>query len=129
MTVAARAGAALVAGLIAMQADAAPVDVYRIGPQFCPRDRTAAAGAMTREQAIERARALLPRGFCGPGRFVAGCDADTEFVDGSWRVYLHQYRLRDGRHDGGGLAHTYVILDAAGNCLANIPGTELGAPN
>jgi hypothetical protein len=129
VTRAARAGAAVLVGLIAMHADAAPVDVYRTGPQFCPRDRSPDAGPMSREQAIERARTLLPREFCGPGRFVAGCDADTELVDGSWRVYLHQFQLRGGRHDWSGLTHTYVILDAAGNCLANIPGTALGAPN
>ena len=129
MTRRARVAVALACAGVATLAASAPVDVYRTGPQFCPRDRAPDAAPMTREQAIDRARALLPREFCGPGRFVAGCDADTEFIDGSWRVYVHQYQLRSGRHAWGGLTHSYVILDAVGNCLANIPGTELGAPN
>ena len=122
-------GVAVAAALAAAAAAAAPVDVYRTGPQFCPRDRAAGAPPMSRAQAIQRARALLPPEFCGPARFVAGCDADTEFLDGAWRVYVHQFQLRSGRHDWSGLTHSYVILDAVGNCLANIPGTELGAPN
>ena len=129
MTLAARVRIALAAGLVAMHAAAAPVDVYRTGAQFCPRDRSPDAGPMSREAVIVRARALLPAEFCGPGRFVAGCDAETEFIDGAWRVYLHQYQLRGARHDWSGLTHSYVILDAVGNCLANIPGTGLGAPN
>jgi len=42
---------------------------------------------------------------------------------------VRQYRVGLGRHDYAGLDHSYVILDAVGNCLANIPGTELGARN
>ncbi len=131
MTPAARARAAIgvVGWALIAQANAAPVDVYRTGAQYCPHDRDARAPAITQGEAIARARELLPGEFCGPGRFVAGCDADTEFIDGSWRVYLHQYRLRGVRHDWGGLTHSYVILDALGNCLANIPGTGLGASN
>jgi hypothetical protein len=109
-------------------AHAGPVEVYREGPRFCPHDRPASAPALTESQAIERARGLLPADFCGPTTFVAGCDAQTEFALGSWRVYFHQYQLRDGAHDWGGLAHSYVILDPVGNCYANIPGTEFGAP-
>ena len=123
------AGAAAAAVLAAGIAAAAPVEVYRTGPEFCPQDRAATAAPLTRAEAIDRARSLLPRGFCGPAWFVAGCDVETEFIEGSWRVYLHQYQLRGARHDWGGLTHTYVILDPVGNCLANIPGTEIGAPN
>lgn len=106
---------------------AAPVEVYREGPEFCPRDRMPDAPVLSRAAAIERARSLLPRGFCTLSRFVAGCDAGGEFVEGSWRILLQQYQLRGYRHDSRGLSHTYVILDAVGNCLANIPGTEVGS--
>ena len=118
----------LVAG-IAGAAAAGPVDVYREGPEFCPRDRPANAPKLTQVGAIERARTLLPRGFCALSRFVAGCDAESELVEGTWRIFLHQYQLRGYRHDQRGLAHSYVILDAVGNCIANIPGTELGSTN
>ena len=57
---------------------------------------------------------------------IDGCDADAEHVHDTWRVYVHQYRLRAGRHDWQGLDHTYVILDRVGNCIANIPGTPEG---
>jgi hypothetical protein len=79
-------------------------------------------------QAIERARALLPAGYCGPTTFVSGCDAIPEQAMGSWRIYFHQYRMHDDARDWGGLTHTYVVLDPVGNCYANIPGTEQGAP-
>ena len=118
----------LVFGLAGV-AVAGPVDVYREGPEFCPRDRAAEAPRLTQAAAIERARTLLPRGFCALSRFVAGCDAESEFVEGTWRIFLHQYQLRGYRHDQRGLAHSYVILDAVGNCIANIPGTELGSTN
>jgi len=108
-------------------AAAGPVEVYREGPRFCPRDRPAAAPAHDEQQTIARARALLPEDFCGPTTFVSGCDVLTEQSLGAWRVYFHQYKLRDGRKDWGGLTHTYVILDRVGNCYANIPGTEFGA--
>ena len=108
-------------------AAAGPVEVYREGPQFCPRDRPATAPALDEQQTIARARALLPADFCGPTAFVSGCDVLTEQALGAWRIYFHQYRLRDGRKDWGGLTHTYVILDRVGNCYANIPGTEFGA--
>jgi hypothetical protein len=118
-----------VAGLLdTALAHAGPVEVYREGPRFCPHDRPAGAPVITEAQAVERARALLPAGFCGPGAVVAGCDVETEFALGSWRVYFHQYRIRGTVHDWGGLTHTYLILDAVGNCYANIPGTEFGAP-
>ncbi len=120
-----RGAAALVVGL-ASAAAAGPVDVYREGPEFCPRDRAAGAPVMTQAGAIERARTLLPRGFCALSRFLAGCDAESEFLEGTWRIYLHQFQLRGYRHEQRGLAHSYVILDAVGNCIANIPGTELG---
>jgi hypothetical protein len=120
---------ALAALLATQLASAGPVEVYREGPQFCPHDRSAGAPVLSEAQVIERARSLLPGDFCGPSRFVAGCDAQTEFALGSWRVYFHQYHVRDGVHDWGGLDHTYVILDRVGNCYANIPGTAFGAPN
>jgi hypothetical protein len=106
---------------------AAPVEVYREGPEFCPRDRKPDAPALTQAAAVERARSLLPRGFCALSRFVAGCDVESEFVEGTWRILLHQFQLRGYRHDQRGLAHTYVILDPVGNCIANIPGTEVGS--
>ncbi len=114
-----------VAGVVA-PALSAPVEVYREGA-FCPRDVAAGAPPLTEAQAVARARSLLPERFCGPTAFVSGCDFQTEFTYGSWRVSAHQYLDRNGRHDWGGLTHTYVILDPVGNCFANIPGTELGA--
>jgi hypothetical protein len=124
-----RSSRALAIALVLVAGDAlpAPVEVYREG-RFCPRDRPPGSPALSQAQAIERARSLLPEAFCGPTAYVSGCDVQTEYTFDSWRVYAHQYKDRGGRHDWGGLTHTYVILDPAGNCLANIPGTELGAP-
>ena len=119
--------AVLVAQGLATTAFAAPVEVYREGAEFCPRDRPPTAPRLSQAAAVERARSLLPKGFCGLSRFVAGCDADTEFIEGTWRIFLQQYQLRGYRHDTRGLGHTYVILDAVGNCVANIPGTEQGS--
>ena len=120
----------LVPGVVACAAIAGPVDVYRTGPEYCPHDRPASAAALSEAQVVERAVRLLPRDFCGPNAFVAGCDADAESTYGAWRVFVRQYRGGGGvRHDYAGLDHSYVILDAVGNCLANIPGTELGARN
>jgi len=119
--------AIVVSWSVATLAGAAPVEVYREGPEFCPRDRPATAARLTPPQAIERARSLVPKGFCSLSRFVAGCDADGELIDGTWRIFLQQYQLRGYRHDPRGLGHTYVILDSVGNCLANIPGTEPGS--
>jgi hypothetical protein len=120
------AGALVLA--LAPPALAGPVEVYREGPRYCPRDRPANAPPITQEQAIARARTLLPDDFCGPSYFVSGCDVLPEFALGSWRIYFHQYKLAGATHDPGGLTHTYVILDTVGNCQANIPGTEVGAP-
>ncbi len=125
----ARVACVLGIGLHAAAALAGPIEAYREGTEFCPRDRPAEAPVLTQAVAIERARALLPRGFCALSRFVAGCDAESEFIQGTWRIFLHQYQLRGYRHDQRGLAHSYVILDAVGNCVANIPGTELGSKN
>jgi hypothetical protein len=105
---------------------AGPVEFYREGPRFCPRDRARDAPVIGEAEAIAHARTLLPDGFCGPHPRVDGCDADAELVHDSWRVYVHQYKLRGGRHDWQGLDHTYVILDRVGNCVANIPGTPEG---
>ena len=123
-----RTAAAALALALAAPVAAGPVEVYREGPRFCPRDRPASAPVLTEAQTIERARSLLPDEFCGPSWFVDGCDVLTEFALGTWRVYFHQYKLQGATHDPGGLAHTYVILDPVGNCQANIPGTEVGAP-
>ena len=120
---------ALVSALAGGMAVAAPVEVYRDGPRFCPREQPAASIALSEPQAIAHARKLVPDDFCGPTRFVAGCDAQVERLNGTWRVYLHQYRRHASQNDWGGLTHSYVILDAVGNCVANIPGTELGANN
>ena len=126
---AARAAVACACVAMTLSAGAGPVEVYRTGQQFCPHDRPSTAPAMTGQQAIERARSLLPSDFCGPGRFVSGCDAEPEWEYGAWRVFIHQYRQVDARKEQLGLDHTYVVLDRVGNCLANIPGTELGSRN
>ena len=118
---------ALMVCLVSASTIAGPVEVYREGPRFCPRDRAPSDAVLTEAQAIARARVLLPADFCGPTTFVSGCDAEAEYGLGSWRIYFHQYRLHDARHDWGGLEHTYVILDPVGNCYANIPGTVEGA--
>jgi hypothetical protein len=122
-------GACLALALAAGTALAGPVEVYREGPRYCPRDRAASSAALDEAQAIARARALVPDDFCGPTRWVAGCDAHAEFEHGSWRVYVHQYRSRPGRNDWAGLTHTYVILDRVGNCIHQIPGTPEGSLN
>ena len=108
---------------------AGPVEVYRTGPEFCPHDRMADSPPISDQQAIQRARALLPSDFCGPNTFVTGCDADSEWANGAWRVFVQQYKRSGNRKEAGGLTHSYVILDRVGNCLANIPGTELGGRN
>jgi len=108
---------------------AGPVEVYREGPQLCPRNVAKSAPVLTEAQAIERSRTMLPAGFCGPGFFVSGCDAEPEFALGAWRIYFHQYLQRGSGKDRGGLEHTYIILDPVGNCIANIPGTNFGAPH
>jgi len=120
---AAAALAALLLAIHGMPATAGPVEVYREGPAYCPRDRPAGAPPITESQAIERARSLLPTDFCGPTLFVSGCDFEPEFALAAWRIYVHQYRGQGTGKDRGGLDHTYVILDAVGNCIANIPGT------
>jgi len=108
--------------LAARAALAGPVLVYR-QDDWCPHDRPVSAPRITAEQAIERAKSLLPKEFCGPNWYVDGCDYDPEPAFDSWRVYAHQYKLVDGRKEFAGREHSYVVLDAVGNCLANIPGT------
>ena len=119
--------AALAMAALAEFVLAGPVEVLREGPKYCPRDRESNAPVLTEAKAIERARTLLPPDFCGPTTFVGGCDVVPEYALGSWRIYFHQYQLRSGHRDWSGLTHTYVVLDAVGNCYANIPGTEQGA--
>jgi hypothetical protein len=109
--------------LAALPVLAGPVLVYRDQPGDCPRDRPADARRITAAEAVERARSLLPRSFCGPDWFVSGCDFDPEWALDSWRVYAQQYQLVGGKKDYGAREHSYVILDAVGNCIANIPGT------
>jgi hypothetical protein len=115
--------------LVAATSAAGPVEVYREGPRYCPRDRSPSSPVLDEAQVVARARALVPDDFCGPTRYVAGCDTHLEYEHGSWRVYVHQYRREPSRNDWAGLDHTYVILDRVGNCLANIPGTPLGSFN
>jgi hypothetical protein len=112
---------------VPVAAAAGPVDTYREGPRYCPRDRPPTTAPMTAQQASERARELLPDGFCGPSAYVSGCEFDPEKAFDTWRVYVHQYKLDGGRRVIAGRDHTYIVLDDAGNCLANIPGTPLGA--
>jgi hypothetical protein len=115
------------AASLANAAAAGPVDLYLTGPRFCPHELPAAAPRISEAQAIARTRTMLPESFCGPTTFVSGCTFDVENEYDSWRVYAHQYRDSAGRKEKGGLQHTYLILDAVGNCLAHIPGTEFGA--
>ncbi len=115
--------AALTLLLAAAAATAGPVLVYREGPEFCPRDRPRQAPRITAAQAVERARALLPKDFCGPSWYVTGCEFDPEWALESWRVYALQYKEQGGRRVYDGRDHSYVVLDPVGNCIANIPGT------
>lgn len=108
---------------------AGPVDVYLTGPRYCPHGIPKSAPRISEAQAIERAKAMLPDAFCGPTYFVSGCTFDVENYYDSWRVFTEQYKDVGGRKDKGGLLHDYVILDAVGNCLAHMPGTEFGALN
>jgi hypothetical protein len=120
---------AMVAACLSAGSLAGPVDLYLYGPKYCPQDVPKSAPRITEAQAIERTKKMLPDDFCGPSHFVSGCTFDVENEYDSWRVYAHQYKDGGGRRDKGGLKHTYLILDAAGNCLAHIPGTEFGALN
>ena len=99
---------------------AGPVLVYR---SECPRERPPDAPRITAEQAIEIAKPLLPRDFCGPNGWVSGCLFDPEWAFDTWRVFAQQYKLADGVKDTRGRDHSYIVLDAVGNCIANIPGT------
>ncbi len=72
---------------------------------------------------MARAKALLPAEFCGPTLFVSGCDFEPEMAFDSWRIFARQYKEVRGARRYGGLDHSYVVLDAVGNCIANIPGT------
>lgn len=125
----ARAWAAVLAAALSWPAVAGPVDVYLTGPRYCPGGIARTAPRITEAQSIAITKKLLPDAFCGPTVFVSGCTFDVENEYDSWRVYAHQYKLVNGRQDKGGLLHTYLILDAVGNCLAHIPGTEFGANN
>ena len=126
---ASRIGAALAWATLASPLAAGPVEVYREGPRYCPRDTPKSAPELDEAAIVAIARRLVPDDFCGPTRWVAGCDVEVEVEHGSWRIYVHQYRNEPGRRDWLGLTHTYVILDRVGNCLANIPGTPLGSYN
>ena len=120
---------AFVAACVSASVLAGPVDVYLYGPRYCPQDVAKGAPSICEAQAIELKKKMLADGFCGPSLFVSGCTFDVENEYDSWRVYAHQYKDVGGRKDKGGLKHTYLILDAVGNCLAHIPGTEFGALN
>ena len=120
------AGRALTVALLAAAANAAlagPILVYREGAAFCPKDRPATAPRITAEQAAERAKALMPKEFCGPDGWVDGCDYDPEYALESWRVYVRQWKRIDGHKQYEPREHSFVVLDPVGNCLANIPGT------
>ncbi len=113
----------LLAAIFASSALAGPVLVYREGPAWCPHDRPADAPRLTPAQAVERAKTLLPKDFCGPSWWVSGCNFDPEYAYDTWRVFAQQYKLVDGRKEKRGRDHSYVVLDLVGNCVANIPGT------
>jgi hypothetical protein len=119
----ARAAFTLALAAAASAALAGPVLVYREGAQFCPKDRPATAPRITEEQAAERAKALMPKDFCGPNWWVDGCDYDPEFAFESWRVYVRQWKRVDGQKQYEPRDHSYIVLDPVGNCLANMPGT------
>lgn len=121
------AALAVMAFAVALPVAAGPVDLYLTGPRYCPQGIAPTAQRIGEAKAIERTKAMLPAGFCGPNTFVSGCTYDVENEYDSWRVYVHQYKDVRGSKDKGGLQHTYLILDAVGNCLAHIPGTEFGA--
>jgi len=108
--------------LLIPPAVAGPVLVYRDGA-YCPRERPANAPRITAAQAIERAKTLLPGDFCTPTWHVSGCEFDPEWAFDTWRVFAQQYKEIDGVKETRGRDHTYVVLDAVGNCIANIPGT------
>jgi hypothetical protein len=94
------AGRVLTLAVVAAAANAAlagPILVYREGAAFCPRDRPATAPRISAEQAAERAKALMPKEFCGPDDWVDGCDYDPEYALESWRVYVRQWKRIDGR--------------------------------
>ena len=116
-------GLALAALAAANVAVAGPILVYREGAAFCPKDRPASAPRITATEAADRAKALMPKEFCGPDGWVDGCDYDPEFALDSWRVYVRQWKRIDGRKQYEPREHSFVVLDPVGNCLANIPGT------
>jgi len=115
--------------LLSAAAFAGPVDIYLTGPRHCPQDLPRDGPRIDEAQAIARTKKMVPDGFCGPSAFVSGCTYDAENEYDSWRVYVHQYKDTRAGRDKGGLLHTYLILDAVGNCLAHMPGTEFGALN
>ena len=103
---------------------AGPVLVYREGAGILPEGSSRRrAPRITADEAAERAKALLPKEFCGPDGWVDGCDYDPEFALDSWRVYVRQWKRIDGRKQYEPREHSFVVLDPVGNCLANIPGT------
>ena len=120
----AAARALVLATVVATNAAVAgPVLVYREGAAYCPKDRPAGAPRITAVEAAERAKALMPKEFCGPDGWVDGCDYDAEFALNSWRVYVRQWKQLDGRKQYEPRDHSFIVLDPIGNCLANIPGT------
>ena len=118
----------MLALLLPAPAVAGPVEVYREGDRWCPRNVAPGSPRIDQKDAERIALKLVPDDFCGPSASIAGCDVVTENFYDSWRVYVHQYHRRPNAKDWAALTHTYVILDPIGNCLANIPGTEPGAP-
>ena len=116
-----------VALLVASPALSGPVEVYREGDRYCPRNLPPTAPRIDGARAERIALGLVPDAFCGPSSSIGGCDLVTENFYDSWRIYVHQYRRIPNAHDWSALTHSYVILDPVGNCIANIPGTEPGA--
>ena len=113
--------------LLATPALSGPVEVYREGDRYCPRNQPPTAPRIDGARAERIALGLVPDDFCGPSSSIGGRDLVTEIFYDSWRIYVHQYRRTPNVHDWSALTHSYVILDPVGNCIANIPGTEPGA--
>ena len=75
------------------------------------------------EQAAERAKALMPKEFCGPdwlGRWLRLRSRIRARLVARLRAAMEARST--GRKQYEPREHSFVVLDPVGNCLANIPG-------